>query len=235
MERFAVRMTGFETLQQRSPLFDFLKYQILPLKDSVSYLVQCLPQYQTVADYAAFSMTAVDKAAAARRGLSVDAAACIYLYTLEFTVKPSFFSLLNEALRAVDRNLLTPYFPLLRLLLHGLTTLPRLPSDSFFRGVSVSHLDCGITQIGQQITWWAVTSASCNFGKIMQFTAHSPQRTFFVIKTDQAVSVSEFSSFSQEEEVILLPGSTFMVIAISELVPGVHTVQLQQVPSQLIT
>lgn len=58
-------------------------------------------------------------------GVTVEEAAAIYIYTLEFQGGPSVYTILNRVLRLADRTEALPYFPVLRILLAGLHKLPK--------------------------------------------------------------------------------------------------------------
>ncbi|CAF0830689.1 unnamed protein product [Adineta steineri] len=93
-------------------------------------------------------------------GLTNDEAASILLYTIEWEPKhKSFYIILNNTLRAADRQLLKPWFLYLRLIM---TSLAKLPSDSnrltVYRGVKLD-LSAQYPK-GSTVTWWGFSSCT---------------------------------------------------------------------------
>ena len=114
-----------------------------------------------VANMDSHSFMAVEKAEALQadgqlRGLSVDEAAAIALYTAE----SEFYRTLNVLLRNRSREALKPFFPYLRLLLQARSKLPK-HTQSVWRGVKGVDLT-GSFPKGKKIFWWAFNSTSKN-------------------------------------------------------------------------
>ncbi len=86
--------------------------------------------------------------------------ASIYLYTMQFHGGPSLYLLLNQSLRAENRDELKPWFLYLKLFL---TALHKLPSQSqtLWRGVKNVDLS-SVCKSGMKIPWWGVSSCTIN-------------------------------------------------------------------------
>jgi hypothetical protein len=146
--------------------------------------------------------------------LTRDMAAAIYIYTLE----SPFYKVLNKLLRDVDRSVLKPYFPFLKLILTGLRRL-RKEHRTVFRGIPVGFaaLDGAEHYLeGCRIVWWPFSSSTEN-KKVLsdkQFLGVSGPRTLFVIDTSTARNIRQYSAIQKEDERLILPGTPFTVISV---------------------
>jgi hypothetical protein len=120
---------------------------LLSLNNAVENLEKIIPQIKRNA-WIAFERSSANP----MDELTSDESASIQLYTMEW--KPndqSLFVKLNHALRANDRNQLTPYFSYLKLVLTALWKLKSLQTI-VWRGV---HADLRAQYpIGQIFVWW---------------------------------------------------------------------------------
>ncbi|CAF3577495.1 unnamed protein product [Rotaria sp. Silwood1] len=70
--------------------------------------------------------------------LSRDESSSIMLYTLEWPPPDkSFYRILNEKLRSLDRRQLIPWFLYLRLFMHALSKLPPIEHRIIYRGIKM--------------------------------------------------------------------------------------------------
>ncbi|CAF1016138.1 unnamed protein product [Adineta steineri] len=164
-------------------------------------------------------------------GLTNDEAASILLYTIEWEPKhKSFYIILNNTLRAADRQLLKPWFLYLRLIM---TSLAKLPSDSnrltVYRGVKLD-LSAQYPK-GSTVTWWGFSSCTTSVDVLSneQFLGQSGKRTLFTIDCSSAKTIKQYSLFSAEEEVLLPPARQFYVIDSLNSGNGLHIIQLKEI------
>jgi hypothetical protein len=163
--------------------------------------------------------------------LTDDEEASILLYTMEWQPREkSFYIILNNALQAANRELLTPWFLYLRLVM---TSLAKIPSDSnrltVFRGVKLD-LSAQYPQ-GCTVTWWGFSSCTTSVGVLSneRFLGTSGTRTLFSIDCHSAKSVKQYSFYPEEEEVLLLPARQFQVISSLNQGNGLHIIQLKEI------
>ena len=90
--------------------------------------------------------------------LTQEESASIHLYTMQFHGGPSLYLLLNQSLRAENREELKPWFSFLKLFL---TALHKLPSQSktVWRGVKNVDLSSKY-KTGTKFAWWGVSSCT---------------------------------------------------------------------------
>ena len=190
-----------------------------------------------VANMDSHSFMAVEKAEALQadgqlRGLSVDEAAAIALYTAE----SEFYRTLNVLLRNRSREALKPFFPYLRLLLQARSKLPK-HTQSVWRGVKGVDLT-GSFPKGKKIFWWAFNSTSKNVSTLLDpmFCGTSGTRTQFMIEAVSGIDIAHYSMVDSEAKVLLFPGTKLEVVDVADMGHGLFQVHLREVkvPVQLI-
>ncbi|CAF4619146.1 unnamed protein product, partial [Rotaria sp. Silwood2] len=146
-------------------------------------------------------------------GLTQDESASIHLYTMQFDGGPSLYLILNQSLRAKNREELKPWFSFLKLFLAALYKLPS-KSGTVWRGVrGVSSCTTHIEVLESE-----------------QFLGKHGQRTLFSIECMNGKSVAAHSYFKHaEKEIILMPGSYFEVIGQLNPAPELHIIQLKEI------
>ena len=130
--------------------------------------------------------------------LTQDESAAIYLYTMS----TPFFSNLNTALRAENREALKPWFAFLKLFM---TALKNLPStwQTVWRGV---NYDDTLAFVDDDVRiWWSVNSCSTNPDSVEPFLGENG--TLFAIDSMYGKDISEFSAMPNEQEIVLMPGT----------------------------
>ncbi|MFF3071616.1 ADP-ribosyltransferase domain-containing protein [Kitasatospora sp. NPDC057904] len=161
----------------------------------------------------------------AGRGLSADAIAALYLYTCE----SAFYREINAVLRSPDRAKVVPYLPYLRLLFAAVSGLPARTAP-LWRGVP---LDLRAQYpLGRTVTWWGVSSCTSELGVARSFLGSRGKRTLFEVVPARAVGIRDFSSFTGEEEFILLPGTQLKVTEVKAERGGLCTVRLTEVEEE---
>ena len=174
------------------PIFGYWSQPLMPLEPalkSVSMHIDRLPQYIEVAKRNCHYPSDL--------GLTLDESAAVYLYTMEWG-KDSFYRALNQALRCEDRNTLQPWFPYLKLFDTALQKLPSLKGN-IWRGVS-TNISKNFKK-NQEFTWWSVSSCSSEINVIKSFLGNDS--TLFMIEAVNGKSVAGYTSFPQENEVLL--------------------------------
>ena len=141
-------------------------------------------------------------------GTSLDEAAAIMLYTQQTCL----FGRLNKAMREhLHPEKLEPFLPYLKLLLTGLNKLPLVRKQTY-RAVTLDlHEQYNLLK-DKVFTWWAFSSTTTNLDLLnsTSFNDMGGSHTLFIIDAI-GVDISAFSAFPDEEEVLLLPGTSLVV------------------------
>jgi hypothetical protein len=118
------------------------------------------------------------------------------------------YRVLNQALRSEDRQALKIWFPYLKLFDTALEKLPTV-KGAVWRGIS---LDIGkkFTE-NQLVTWWSINSCSSSVNVIKSFIGNQTNATLFLIEAINGKSISGYTEFENENEVILKMGTQFRV------------------------
>ena len=195
-ERFVSAKSSDLKEANHSPIYGYQHLPIVPLEKSVENLAQLVPGLKT---YIAEAKKNCNRKSTL---LTHDESAAIYLYTMPIP----FFSMLNTALRAKNRDALKPWFSFLKLFLGALDKLPSLDLV-IWRGVSD---DVGADFIKDRVkTWWSVNSCSTSLEVVQIFLAK--KGTVFAIRTANAKDITAYSVFEKEHEVVLLPGISLWI------------------------
>ncbi len=176
----------------RSPIFGYEDSPILTLEEAVEKII---PLVSRVMDFVA---TAKKKYNRRSDLLTRDESAAVYLYSMP----TPFFSRLNDALRIENRHALKPWFAFLKLFI---TALEKLPSTrkTVWRGVSGDV--SSIFADGDVHIWWSVNSCSMDLKVVEKFLSETG--TVFAIDAIDAKDISAFSTFPEEQEILLMPGT----------------------------
>jgi hypothetical protein len=167
--------------------------------------------------------------------LTQEESAAIHLYTMQFHGGLSLYRLLNQSLRAENREELIPWFPFLKLFL---TALHKLPSQrsTVWRGIKNVDLSSKYKP-GMKIVWWGVSSCTARIEVLEsdQFLGKYGLRTLFSIECINGKSVANHSYFKNtEKEIILMPGSYFEVIGQLNPAPQLYIIQLKEISSPIL-
>jgi hypothetical protein len=113
-----------------------------------------------------------------------------------------FFSCLNNALRAENRQALKPWFAFLKLFITALGKLPSM-KKTVWRGV---NYDDTLSFVDNDIhIWWSINSCSMALNIVQPYLGESG--TLFAIDTIHGKDISAFSAVLDEQEVVLMPGT----------------------------
>jgi hypothetical protein len=176
----------------RNPIFGYEDSPVLTLEEAVEKII---PSVSRVMDYVTTAKKKYNRHSAL---LTRDESAAVYLYSMP----TSFFSRLNDTLRAENRHALKPWFAFLKLFM---TALEKLPSTKkvVWRGVS-SDVRSVFANNDTNI-WWSVNSCSIDLKIVQKFVGE--KGTLFAIEAMHGKDISEFAAIPEEQELILMPGT----------------------------
>ena len=199
MSRFADIDLGNQFLQ---PIYGYWEYELVSLDRALAPVENCFSQLRRYAKIAIENCRFPSK-----HELTRDESAAVYLYTMEWGEK-SFYRVLNEALRSENRNALKQWFPFLKLFDTALGKLPNV-KENLWRGVP-GDISKSFKR-DQELTWWSVSSCSSSVDVIKDFIGS--KSTLFMIEAVNGKSISGYTNFPKENEVLLGPGTRLRVKA----------------------
>ena len=185
-----------------SPVYGYHDRELLPLSkalDPVKHQMKGIDTYIRIAKTACHFPS--------EHGLTQEESAAIYIYTMDWD-DCSLYRLLNAELRIEDRSLLKPWFDYLKLFDTALQKLPNHEAN-LWRGIGAD-----ITQNyrkDMQLTWWNFTSCSSSLAAVESFLGSESPSTLLMVEAKHGKSVSKYSSFPKEYEIILSMGSRVCV------------------------
>jgi hypothetical protein len=138
-----------------------------------------------------------------------------------------FYHKLNEYLR-IDRGFLVPFMQMLKLLLNGLGHLGPTATTVWRCAL---HDVRNSYPMGSRVTWWGFSSCvrSMDLLERDEVIGHTGVRTLFMIATNSAFDVTQFSPYQENDEMLLPPGLTFRVTGHQDIGDRLHVIQLAQV------
>lgn len=215
-----------EPMRQLPPIKGYENMPLVSLEKAVEPISHF---FDSINDYVRVAKT---NCTHPRDNLSQDESASIYLYTMEFSSGPSFYTILNSTLRAEQRRDIKRWFLYLKLFC---TALRKIPSENMrvWRGVSGIDLRSKY-ELEKEIFWWGVSSCAKSMSALIE-NEHLKQhglRTVFDINCFNAKNVVSHSHYPNEKELILMPGSCFKVMDISEPHPKLYFINLEQTQSE---
>ena len=157
-------------------------------------------------------------------------AAVVNLYTQQ---TPKLYFYVNGALGGYGkggRSALHHYLPYIKLLRAALRKLPPQYTTIVYRGSKCPlHKLIPYASVGLHVVWWAFTSTSRSKDARKEFGGGSG--TIFQISSNDGRDISQYSSFGDEKEVVLLPGSQFVIDYICPY-GGSEEVRMHQLPPE---
>ena len=217
--------------KNREPISGYAQELILPLIDACAPLVEIV---QDIAVYAEIALESTPHEPA--DGLTRDESASIRLYTMEWEDSyDSLYSKLNYTLRESDREKLRPWFKYLKVFLTALVKLPCIRPQTVWRGIKRNISD-EFPQ-GAQIIWWACSSTTTSLPVLESdlYLGTAGERTLFSIEILNGRSICNHSSYNNEEEILLLPGTYMEVQSQFHPAPNLHIIHLKQmVPDDIL-
>ncbi|CAF0807339.1 unnamed protein product [Adineta steineri] len=200
------RFTDIELENKRLPAcYGYLNFKLLSLEEAMNELQNFLKDINRFVKLAKRHCTDPND-----HNLTKDESAAIYIYTMELSDDSSVYRILNQTLRAEDRTKVRPWFGYLKLLDSATSKLPK------FKGTIFRGIDKDVTKSfkkGQRITWWSISSCSTSVDVISSFISKSSSSTLFHIECLNGKSVSSYTCYPNENEVILMPGTIFEIVS----------------------
>jgi len=140
----------------------------------------------------------------------------------------SLYFVVNDRLRDPDRKNLKNFLPYMKLLLTGLYKLPVYDCNEqrLWRALNLPSISN--YHKGKIIRWWAFSSCTVDMEQLGNFANAMP--VIFNITTTRACKISQFSLFSKEEEVLIIPPIQFIVSNLTTL-NGVTIIEIKEDPS----
>ena len=205
------------------PLEGFEDVELVTLEDATKPLIDQIPEIEHMVDNVRRSQ------GKPKHGLTVDESASIMLYSYQWkTADTSFYNILNSMLRSAKRQqLLPPWFLYLRLLITAVAKLPSGSSTTIYRGVKEHFKDDYKT--GVKRVWWGFSSCTSSVDVLERFMGLSGARTLFIIETNTGKSIVEYTAFSDEKEILLIPGREVEVVSRLDSKDGLHIIQLKEI------
>jgi len=209
------------------PIEGYRSLDLVPLEEAIKPIVKFCP------DVCRRAYIAKGNCDSPKGGLTEDESASIFLYTTEWQPQDQcLYAALNTMLRSKNRiKLIPPWFLYMKLLLTALFKLPSC-SKVVWRGV---RLDLRKQyEVGKTYTWWGFSSCTESVAVLESelFLGQEGKRTIFSIECFNGKKIREHSSFEDEDEILLLPGSQFLVkghLQPSKKDPDLIIIQLTQV------
>ena len=182
-----------EPLRMLLPIQGYEIMPLVPLEEAVFPLISLVPQIKRMVHIVK------ERCDDPQDNLTIDEAASIMLYTLEWVPKQkSFYFILNSALRAENRQRLKPWFRYLKLVL---TALSKLPSARrcVYRGVKADLHQ--LYPKGRVFVWWGFSSCTTTVEVLQSedFLGKKGNRTMFMIECDTGKDIRNHSVFQTEK------------------------------------
>lgn len=157
--------------------------------------------------------------------LGVNKEEALVLFSYTYQAKPSKYSpyvIMNKVLAERNDNMLRTYRGYILHMLKALRKLEPVSSAGrlLYRGIDGKYLkfDKDHYEVGNEMTWPAFTSTSLKEDIIYdQFLNNASQPIIFEISGNYVgYNIKQFSIFPNEEEVLLEPETTFIIMSIQE-------------------
>jgi hypothetical protein len=213
------RFTDIESSTKRlPPVYGYLTHQLLPLQkalEPISSQVDQLDRFRIIANNECHFPS--------EHQLTRDESAAVFLYTMEWG-ENSFYQVINHVLRAEDRSILKPWFAYLKLFDTAIQKLPTVRMN-LWRGVA-RNISQNYKK-GDEFTWWTISSCSTSVDVIKNFLGANS--TLFLIEAVNGKDICGYTNYSNENEVILCPGTRLRVVSDPLDQPPMHLVHLKEV------
>jgi hypothetical protein len=215
-------LTG-EPLRMLMPIQGYENMPLVPLEEAVFPLISLVPQIKRMVHIVK------ERCDDPQDGLTIDESASIMLYTMEWVPKQkSFYFILNNALRAENRQRLKPWFRYLKVVL---TALSKLPSAHrcVYRGVRADLHQ--LYPKGKIFVWWGFSSCTLTLEVLQSedFLGKKGNRTMFTIECDAGKDVRNHSMYPTEDEILLPAARQFKVVSCLDSGNNLHIIQLKEI------
>lgn len=152
----------------------------------------------------------------------------------------NFYSKMNEELGgygADSYGKVEHFLPVTKLLLAAFDKLPPVPPAKLFRGVKMNYKailktpEGGDAKVGDVLQWNQFTSSSTSQDvlKDPEFLGVGEAGTVFQFIAVEGVNMKPYSKIEKEDEVVLPPGSRFVIDLITPCKDGVTEVRMRQI------
>ena len=197
------------------PVYGYRMHPLLPLRQALDPIIARIHQLDHFIKIAKNECHFPSE-----HGLTREESAAIYIYTMEWG-EQSLYRMLNEVLREKDRSVLVPWNGYLKLFD---TALNKLPNSKciLWRGIN-ADISKNFKE-NEQLTWWNLTSCSSAVKVIKRFLG--TVSTLLMIEAKNGKSISAYSNFPEEMEVILGLGTRVHVVCDPLDHPALNVVQL---------
>lgn len=196
----------------RAPKADYKYVPLVCLEEAVETIAPFVPH---VREYANTAKVRCRKNAE----LSPNESAAIYLYTMITPFNEEF----NKVLRSENSQALTPWLGFLNLFMSALEKLP-MRSTTVWRGIR-GNIGSNFNENTKHI-WWGVNSCSPKIDVAESFS--SEKGSLFCINTIYGKDITLYSANTDEEEIILMPGTSLRVESTSINNNGYFMVHLNE-------
>ena len=186
----------------------------------------------------AYAATHAHKGIAQRPGaaapMGADDIASVYMYTME----TDFYGRMNQELGGYGRDeihgAVEHFLPITKLLMTALAKLPAMPAGTkLFRGVKLPYkvILGEHIKVHDKVTVKQFTSCSNkpDVLKCPAFLGEGTAGTVLQIITVTGVNIKPYSAIPEEDEILLVPGSQFVVDKITEWKFGVTEVRMREI------
>jgi hypothetical protein len=187
---------------QLPPVYEYCNHPLLPLRqalDPILSQIDELDQFITIAKN--------ECRYPSKHDLTREESAAIYIYTMDWG-QQSLYRVLNAALRMKDRSVLVPWHGYLKLFDTALKKLPNFQGN-LWRGINL-HISQNFRE-GEELIWWSFNSCSSSIKVVQQFLGSVS--TLLMIQAKNGKLISAYSSFPEENEVILGLGTRLCVVS----------------------
>ena len=203
------------------PVYGYRTHPLLPLRQALDPILSRIDELDEF-----IKIAKTECHFPSEHGLTREESASIYLYTMDWG-EQSLYRVLNEALRVKDRSVLVPWHGYLKLFDTALQKLPSLQMN-LWRGVNVD-ISKNFKE-GEELTWWSFNSCSSAVKVVKQFLG--PVSTLFMIEAKNGKSISAYSNFPEENEVILGLGTRLRVVSDALDHPSLNVVHLVELSDE---
>ena len=216
---------GGEPLRRLPPIRGFENEELVLFEEATEPLIGVVPEIEHMLDIVH------DHNTKPKNGLSKDKSSSITLHSMEWNPREkSFYCILNETLWGKRREiLLPPWLKFLRLFFTSLSELPSANHRIIYRGVKIDLRDQ--YKINERIVWWGFSSCTKTLDVLEneEFVGKSGIRTVFTIESDTGKHIGEHSFYSEEDEILLLPGREFEIVSSVDMGNQLTMIHLKEV------
>ena len=217
------RFTDIDSVNSQATIDDYILFDLVSLERAIRPLINLMGEIEIHANTAKLAIREI----VLEDELTHDEAAAIYLYSMETGLR-SVYRMLNSALRTNIRAKLQPWFPYLKLI-H--TAFNKLPShqEKLWRGVG-KDISASYRK-GMCIVWHSISSCSKEASVVETFLNKKVHSTLVSVVCKNGKSISKYSQFPHEYEIILMPGTQLKVTSKPFEHNGLHIVDLEELPN----